>query len=101
MGTSVRRRSGGSGPGRGWSGCHADRCVLRRHHTGITACCTHPSPLSDAGFLTEELEATCAALEAAGVGFKKRPQDGKMRGLAFAVDPDGYWIEIIQRGLSL
>lgn len=64
-------------------------------------CCACRRPALAAGFLTEELEATCAALEAAGVGFKKRPQDGKMRGLAFAVDPDGYWIEIIQRGLSL
>jgi hypothetical protein len=28
-------------------------------------------------------------LEAAGVGFQKKPQDGSMRGLAFAKDPDG------------
>jgi lactoylglutathione lyase len=33
-----------------------------------------------------------------GVTFKKKPQEGTMRGLAFAYDPDGYWIEIIQRG---
>jgi lactoylglutathione lyase len=25
----------------------------------------------------------------------KRPDDGKMKGLAFIKDPDGYWIEIL------
>jgi lactoylglutathione lyase len=53
------------------------------------------------GFLTDNLEPTCAALEAAGVAFTKRPHEGKMRGLAFAKDPDGYLIEIIQRGLDM
>lgn len=27
--------------------------------------------------------------------FKKRPQDGKMKDIAFITDPDGYWIEIL------
>merc|ERR1712043_20400 len=27
-----------------------------------------------------------------------RPHEGRMKGLAFALDPDGYWIEIVQRG---
>lgn len=53
------------------------------------------------GFLTDDLEPCCAALEEAGVVFTKRPHEGKMRGLAFAKDPDGYLIEIIQRGLKL
>jgi lactoylglutathione lyase len=26
----------------------------------------------------------------------KKPQDGKMKGLAFIQDPDGYWIEIFR-----
>ena len=26
-----------------------------------------------------------------GVEFVKRPDDGKMKGLAFVMDPDGYW----------
>jgi lactoylglutathione lyase len=30
-----------------------------------------------------------------GVEFVKRPNDGKMKGLAFIKDPDGYWIEIL------
>ena len=50
------------------------------------------------GFLVDDLESACAYLEAEGVAFKKRPLDGNMRGVAFAYDPDGYWVEIIQRG---
>jgi len=54
------------------------------------------------GFLCDDLDGTCADLEAKGVAFKKKPQEGGMRGLAFAYDPDNYWVEIIQRGgLSL
>lgn len=30
-----------------------------------------------------------------GVEFQKKPNDGKMKGLAFIKDPDGYWIEIL------
>uniref|UniRef100_A0A1I8FFV4 Glyoxalase domain-containing protein n=1 Tax=Macrostomum lignano TaxID=282301 RepID=A0A1I8FFV4_9PLAT len=26
---------------------------------------------------------------------RKKPDDGKMKGLAFILDPDGYWIEIL------
>jgi len=29
------------------------------------------------------------------VDFVKKPNDGKMKGLAFIKDPDGYWIEIL------
>ncbi len=50
------------------------------------------------GFLVDDLDAACQYLEEQGVAFKKKPQDGMMRGLAFAYDPDGYWVEIIQRG---
>jgi len=30
-----------------------------------------------------------------GVEFVKKPNDGKMKGIAFIKDPDGYWIEIL------
>ena len=33
--------------------------------------------------------------EKLGVKFVKKPDDGKMKGLAFITDPDGYWIEIL------
>lgn len=28
----------------------------------------------------------------------KEPDGGKMKGLAFVKDPDGYWVEIVKRG---
>lgn len=43
-----------------------------------------------------DIEAACARFEELGVTFRKRLTDGRMRGLAFVLDPDGYWIEIIQ-----
>lgn len=48
-------------------------------------------------FNVDDVYATSAALEQAGVKFQKRPNEGRMKGLAFALDPDGYWIEIVQR----
>jgi len=36
-------------------------------------------------------------LEAAGAKFKKRPDEGRMKGIAFVLDPDGYWIELVKR----
>jgi len=50
------------------------------------------------GFLVDDLDAACAWLESEGVLFKKKPLEGTMRGLAFAYDPDNYWVELIQRG---
>ena len=50
------------------------------------------------GFLVDDVDEACKALEVFGHGFKKTPQDGNMKGLAFAKDPDGYWCEIIKRG---
>ena len=37
--------------------------------------------------------------EKLGVNFIKKPDDGKMKGLAFYTDPDGYWIEILQANM--
>ncbi|KAA8904879.1 Glyoxalase/Bleomycin resistance protein/Dihydroxybiphenyl dioxygenase [Sphaerosporella brunnea] len=48
-------------------------------------------------FSVDHLEATCAALETAGVKFQKKLTEGKMRDIAFALDPDGYWVELIGR----
>ncbi len=42
-----------------------------------------------------DVDAACARFEERGVTFVKRPQDGSMKGLAFIVDPDGYWVEIV------
>ena len=49
-------------------------------------------------FNCNDVYAACSELEAAGVTFKKKPDEGMMKGLAFAYDPDGYWVEICSRG---
>ncbi|KAK0902563.1 Lactoylglutathione lyase [Friedmanniomyces endolithicus] len=38
----------------------------------------------------------CERMEEKGVEWKKRLTDGRMKNVAFVLDPDGYWIEIIQ-----
>lgn len=42
-----------------------------------------------------DIEQACARLESLGVPFKKRLTDGKMRNIAFALDPDGYVLVIV------
>jgi len=49
----------------------------------------------------EDVEKACERFETLGVQFKKRPSDGKMRHIAFILDPDGYWIEIVPNVLRL
>jgi lactoylglutathione lyase len=51
-------------------------------------------------FNTEDVYKVSEELEANGVAFQKRPNEGNMKGLAFAKDPDGYWIEIVSRPAS-
>eukprot|EP00238_Polyblepharides_amylifera_P001165 CAMPEP_0196571384 /NCGR_PEP_ID=MMETSP1081-20130531/1571_1 /TAXON_ID=36882 /ORGANISM="Pyramimonas amylifera, Strain CCMP720" /LENGTH=405 /DNA_ID=CAMNT_0041888313 /DNA_START=71 /DNA_END=1285 /DNA_ORIENTATION=- len=51
-------------------------------------------------FACEDVYKCCDELEAAGVEFKKKPDEGRMKGLAFVYDPDGYWMEIIGRAAS-
>ena len=40
------------------------------------------------GFICDDLDAACAYLEEKGAIFKKKPQEGGMRGLAFVYDPN-------------
>ena len=47
--------------------------------------------------MTKDVYAACDELEANGVLFQKKPNEGRMKGLAFALDPDGYWVEIVTR----
>src|SRR5882724_6978261 len=44
----------------------------------------------------DDVEKACERFEKLGVQFKKRLSDGKMRQIAFILDPDGYWIEVIR-----
>lgn len=43
----------------------------------------------------DNLQAACKRIEDAGYKFQKKLTDGRMRNIAFALDPDGYWVEII------
>ena len=44
----------------------------------------------------DDLQKSCEYLESKNVNWKKRLQDGRMKTVAFVLDPDNYWIEIIQ-----
>jgi len=60
-----------------------------------------PKGFGHLGFLVDDVNAACADLEQNGVPFKKKLSDGAIRSIAFALDPDNYWLEIIQKGLQL
>ncbi|KAJ0414879.1 Glyoxalase/Bleomycin resistance protein/Dihydroxybiphenyl dioxygenase [Aspergillus carlsbadensis] len=44
----------------------------------------------------DDLNAACERFESLNVNWKKRLTDGRMKNVAFVLDPDGYWIEVIQ-----
>ena len=48
------------------------------------------------GVSVDDLNAACERLEGLQVNWKKRLTDGRMHNVAFVLDPDGYWIEVIQ-----
>jgi len=47
-------------------------------------------------FSVPDLDAAVAWFDQNHVTFVKRPDQGKMKDVAFIKDPDGYWIEIIE-----
>ena len=49
-------------------------------------------------FSCDDVYALSEKLEKAGCSFKKKPDEGRMKGLAFVYDPDGYWVELVKRG---
>jgi lactoylglutathione lyase len=40
----------------------------------------------------DNIQAACKRIEDAGYKFQKKLTDGRMRSIAFALDPDGYWV---------
>jgi len=56
--------------------------VIRAH------CCASKS--------APDVDAAVAWFDQNQVTFVKRPDQGKMKDVAFIKDPDGYWIEIIE-----
>ena len=43
----------------------------------------------------DNIQAACKRISDAGYRFQKRLEDGRMHNIAFALDPDDYWVEII------
>lgn len=50
-------------------------------------------------FSVPSLDDAVAWFDKNDVEFKKRPEDGSMKNIAFIKDVDGYWIEIVQADL--
>ena len=48
------------------------------------------------GISVDNIDAACKRFEDLNVRWKKRLTDGRMKNVAFLLDPDGYWVEVVQ-----
>jgi lactoylglutathione lyase len=63
-----------------------------RYHDGNA----QPQGFGHICFSVPDLDAATAWFDQNQVTFVKRPDQGKMKDVAFIKDPDGYWIEIVE-----
>ncbi len=72
------------------------------HNWGQTEAYEHGSAFGHLAVAVPDIHKTCEALAAAGVGIPRPPGPmkfgGTSRAMAFIEDPDGYKIELIERG---
>jgi len=63
-----------------------------KYHNGNS----QPQGFGHIAVSVDDLDAACKRFEDLKVNWKKRLTDGRMKNVAFILDPDNYWIEIIQ-----
>ena len=76
-----------------WGTEDDDNC---KYHNGNE----EPKGFGHLGFTVPDVYAACERLEKLGIEFVKKVDAGKMQGIAFVKDPDGYWIEILQADMA-
>lgn len=55
---------------------------------------TEPQGFGHICISVDDLDAACARFEEKDVQWKKRRTEGRMKNVAFLLDPDGYWVEV-------
>lgn len=60
------------------------------YHSGNT----EPQGFGHICVSVDDLDAACARFDDKGARWKKRLTEGRMKNVAFLLDPDGYWIEV-------
>ena len=63
-----------------------------RYHDGNA----QPQGFGHIGVAVPDLDEAVRWFDAQGVVYVKRPEQGRMKNVAFVKDPDGYWIEIFE-----
>ena len=58
---------------------------------------SEPTGFGHLAFMVDDVFEVSETLEEDGAMFQKKPNDGRMKGLAFIKDPDMYWIELVPR----